>query len=155
MMFFRPQYTSNLLGERKSKSNQRSFFRSTTEANDGIHDDVPESKIEQHSWFSLFMKNLIHEWSQEAIMVIQLDHPQCPKLGQLWMQAEPSESQGRMISKHCFIKRPFIGVKCRLNNKLNFIQFSDIAHPPTPPPQHGKTFCRLWGEFVHSINSST
>ena len=136
MMFFRPQYTSNLLGERKSKSNQRSFFRSTTEANDGIHDDVPESKIEQHSWFSLFMKNLIHEWSQEAIMVIQLDHPQCPKLGQLWMQAEPSESQGRMISKHCFIKRPFIGVKCRLNNKLNFIQFSDIGPETTmcPPP---------------------
>ena len=56
MVFFRPQYTSNLLGERKSKSNQISFFRSTTEANDGIHNDVPESKIEQHSWFSLFMK---------------------------------------------------------------------------------------------------
>ena len=33
----------------KENQNQRSFFRSIIEANDGIvHDDVPESKIEQH-----------------------------------------------------------------------------------------------------------
>ena len=99
------------------------------------------------SWFSLFMKNLIHEWSQEAIIVIRLDHPQCPKLGRLWMQAEPSESQGRIISKHCFIKRPFLDVKCKIHNKLNFIQFWDIgpakttlcAQTPSSPPPIAKT----------------
>ena len=114
------------------------------------------------SWFSLFMKNLIHEWSQEAIIVIRLDHPQCPKLGQLWMQAEPSESQGRIIGKHCFIKRPFLDVKCKIHNfktldkkpQLN-AKTTLCAHTPTPPPHTGKTFRRLWGEFVHSINSST
>ena len=114
------------------------------------------------------MKNLVHEWSKEAIIVIRLDHPQCPNLGQLWIQAEPSESQGRIISKKCFIKRPFIDFKCKLHNKLNLFNFktSDqkpplnsktilCAHTPTPPPQYGKTFHRLWEEFVHSINSST
>ena len=111
--------------------------------------------------------------SQEAIMVIRLDHPQCPKLGWLWMQAEPSESQGRITSKHRFIKRPFIDVKCKLHNKLNFIQFWDIGPetrnhqlnakttlcaqiPPPPSPLIARTSAGS-GEnlFLHSINSST
>ena len=114
------------------------------------------------------------------IIVIRLDHPQCPKLGRLWMQAEPSESQGRIISKDCFIKRPFID-RYKLHNKPNFIQFWDIGpetrnhqlnakttllmcpdqeivsttQTPSPPDPDGKTLHRLWREFVHSINSST